>query len=184
MNAINNLPQETVVSLLILCLEGVHGCLNGVPAVRGGVIYKLDPITLDVKGTIYTDESNFGLVVNAAGDHLYVTNSLAAAVSKVELNDKGGIQRLLQGIEHEVGMHGTADALADNPAGKYVDDEGHIQPTLPGRYIGKIRHPQLIGPLGLELAIDMVLRARSRSVGDSGAHRLPASGAMDTKTSH
>lgn len=64
-----------------------------VPDVRGGVIYKLDPITLDVKGTIYTDESNFGLAVNAMGDRLYVTNSLAAAVSKVELNDKGGIQR-------------------------------------------------------------------------------------------
>lgn len=64
-----------------------------VPGVRGGVIYKLDPMTLDVQGTIYTDESNFGLAVNAAGDSLYVTNSLAAAVSKVDLHEKGGVQR-------------------------------------------------------------------------------------------
>src|SRR5690606_33745985 len=54
----------------------------------------------------------------------------------------------------------------------------------PGRYIGKIRHPQLIGPVGLELAIDVVQRARGRSVGDSGAHRLAPSDTMDTKTSH
>lgn len=65
-----------------------------VPSVRGGVIYKLDPVTLDVKGTIYTDESNFGLVTNASGDTLYVTNSLAAAVSKVELKEDGKIERV------------------------------------------------------------------------------------------
>jgi DNA-binding beta-propeller fold protein YncE len=66
---------------------------ESIPGVRGGVIYKLDPITLDVKGVIYTDESNFGLAVNATGDTLYVTNSLAAAASKIELKDKGTIQR-------------------------------------------------------------------------------------------
>src|SRR3546814_3708230 len=81
-------------------------------------------------------------------------------------------------------MHGTADAPADNPAGKYINDEGHIQPALPSRYIGKIRHPQLIGAVGLELAIDVIQRARGGSVGNRGAHRLAASSASDTEAAH
>src|SRR5690606_8425482 len=66
------------------------------------------------------------------------------------------IQRLLQGIEHEVGLHGTADAPAHDTTGKYVNYEGHIQPALPGRHVREVRHPQLIGPVGLELPIHVV----------------------------
>lgn len=66
---------------------------ESIPGVRGGVIYKLDPMSLDVTGAIYTDEGNFGLAVNTTGDTLYVTNSIAAAVSKVDVGEKGTIQR-------------------------------------------------------------------------------------------
>ena len=34
------------------------------------------------------------------------------------------VQRLLQGIEHEVGGHRTADSPADDAPGVHVDDEG------------------------------------------------------------
>lgn len=42
------------------------------------------------------------------------------------------IDGLGQGVEHEVGTHGVAHAPADDAAGEYVDDEGHIQLALPG----------------------------------------------------
>src|SRR3546814_12562576 len=80
-------------------------------------------------------------------------------------------------------MHGTADTPAHNPAGKYVNDEGHIQPALPGRYIGTIRHPQLIGTVGIELAIDIVTRARCCGVGYGGAQRLAPPGSLDDHAS-
>ena len=43
-----------------------------------------------------------------------------------------GIERLLQGIQNEVCVHGTADPPAHNAPGVHVDHEGHVQPALPG----------------------------------------------------
>jgi hypothetical protein len=43
-----------------------------------------------------------------------------------------GIQRLLQGIQNELRMHGAADPPTHNAPGIYVDHEGHVQPALPG----------------------------------------------------
>lgn len=51
------------------------------------------------------------------------------------------IQSLFQGIQHEVRTHGAVHAPAYDSPRKYVDDERHIQPTLPGRDIGEVRHP-------------------------------------------
>ena len=52
-----------------------------------------------------------------------------------------GVQRLLQRIQNEVGLHRTAHAPAHNASGKDVDDEGYIKPALPGRDIG-VSRPQ------------------------------------------
>lgn len=71
-----------------------------------------------------------------------------------------GVERLLQRIKHEVRGHAPADAPADDTAGEHIHDEGDIQPALPSRDIGEIRHPKLIGAIGLELPIDQVQRAR------------------------
>ena len=49
-----------------------------------------------------------------------------------------GIQRLLQGIEHEVCGHGTADPPAQDAPGVYVDHGRHAQPALPGRDVREI----------------------------------------------
>ncbi|MEQ4619597.1 MAG: YncE family protein [Corticimicrobacter sp.] len=64
------------------------------PGVRGGVIYQLDPETLVTRGLIHTDEKNFGLALNPAGDTLFVTNSLASAVSKIDLKEGKVLARL------------------------------------------------------------------------------------------
>ena len=54
-----------------------------------------------------------------------------------------GVQRLLQGIQNKVCMHGTAHAPAHDATRVHVDHEGDVQPALPGRDIGEIRDPQL-----------------------------------------
>src|SRR5947209_13392449 len=56
------------------------------------------------------------------------------------------VQRLLQRVEHEVGLHGIADPPADDAPREDVDDEGHVHEALPGRDVGVSRprefHPQ------------------------------------------
>ncbi|MCM2557577.1 YncE family protein [Alcaligenes faecalis] len=136
------------------------------PSVRGGVIYKLDPITLDVKGTIYTDESNFGLVTNASGDTLYVTNSLAAAVSKVELKEDGSLER----------VRFSNTSFDDTKMGprtiRHDPQQGRV-------YVGAVGAPAVIWVLddrNLEL-IDTIENAGKWVTGlliDSGSHRLYA----------
>lgn len=54
------------------------------------------------------------------------------------------VQRLFQGIEHQVGAHCRADAPADDAPGEYVDHEGHVEPALPGRDVGCGRRVRLI----------------------------------------
>ncbi|MEZ3500045.1 YncE family protein [Pantoea sp. KPR_PJ] len=52
--------------------------------VSGGVIYRLDPDTLETTGKGYTDLKNFGMTMNRDGSVLYVTNSLDGGVSKID----------------------------------------------------------------------------------------------------
>jgi len=65
------------------------------PHVQGGVIYKLDPQTLETKGLIHTDEKNYGLAMDPAGETLFVTNSTAAAVTKIDLKTDKVLKRLV-----------------------------------------------------------------------------------------
>lgn len=136
------------------------------PSVRGGVIYKLDPVTLDVKGTIYTDESNFGLTTNASGDILYVTNSLAAAVTKVELKEDGGVERVrFSNTSYDDTKMGPRTIRHDPQQGRV--------------YVGAVGAPAVIWVLNdstLEL-IDTIENAGKWVTGllvDSASHRLYA----------
>ncbi|EAA20200.1 hypothetical protein, partial [Plasmodium yoelii yoelii] len=83
-----------------------------------------------------------------------------------------GVQGLLQCVQDEVGPHRMTDPPAHNAPGKHVNHEGHIQPALPGRDVGEVRHPQLIGTIHLELPVDPIQRARDGVVGHRGAHHL------------
>lgn len=74
------------------------------------------------------------------------------------------VQGLLLRIEHEVRLYGAAHAPAYDLPGKDIDYKGHVQPALPGRDVGQVRDPQLVGPLGLEHPVDAVQRARRRLV--------------------
>ena len=49
-----------------------------------------------------------------------------------------GVQGLLQRIEYEVRAHRTAHSPAHDATGEHVDDEGHVQPALPGRDVREV----------------------------------------------
>jgi hypothetical protein len=94
------------------------------------------------------------------------------------------IQRLLQRVEHEVGVHRAADAPAHDGPRVHVDHEGHVDEALPGRHIGEVRDPQLIRPLGQELPVHPVQRARRLLVGNGGSHLLAAPDTLPSVAAH
>lgn len=51
---------------------------------KGGVIYRLDPATLETRGRIYTDLRNFALAIDAKGETLYVTNSVERGLTAID----------------------------------------------------------------------------------------------------
>jgi len=55
------------------------------PQVAGGVIYKLNPQTLETTGLLHTNDKNFGLALDPSGNTLFVTNSVGGAVTKIDL---------------------------------------------------------------------------------------------------
>lgn len=65
-----------------------------ISGVKGGVIYRLDPETLEPVGAIHTDRGNFGLMLNAAGDRLYSTNPRDQSLTGFNLDDDTVIGRL------------------------------------------------------------------------------------------
>ena len=95
-----------------------------------------------------------------------------------------GVQGLLQGIQNKVRVHGTAHPPTHNAPGVHVDDKGHVQPALPGRDIGEVRDPELIGPIGFEDPIDPVQRTRRLHVADRGSHHLAAAHALQPQALH
>ena len=79
---------------------------------------------------------------------------------------------LLESVQHEAGMGGTADPPSHDITRVDVDHEGHIGEPGPGCHIGKVGDPEPVWRRGMELAIDVIARARRRLVADRGAHWL------------
>ena len=70
------------------------------------------------------------------GHHLKPVWRLASSIVPQLLPGRlSGIQGLFQRIQNEIRLHGLADFPAHDAPGKYIDDESHIQPPLPSRYI-------------------------------------------------
>ncbi|WP_025901344.1 YncE family protein [Tatumella sp. UCD-D_suzukii] len=65
--------------------------------VNGGVLYRLDPRTLNVIGETHTDLKNFGMATDAQGKVFYTTNTLDGGVSKVDAQTGKVLQRLMFG---------------------------------------------------------------------------------------
>ncbi|NIY48309.1 hypothetical protein [Cedecea colo] len=77
---------------------------QGFKDVQGGVIYKLDPISLKTIGQAHTDLKNFGAVMDPQGKTLYVTNSLDGGISAINVEDGKVLNRLMFSERNEKGF--------------------------------------------------------------------------------
>ncbi len=57
------------------------------------------------------------------------------------LNKASIMQGLFQSIEDKVSFGRPRDPLSDDAISECVDDEGHIDKTLPCRHVGKVADP-------------------------------------------
>ncbi|MCD9005913.1 YncE family protein [Luteimonas sp. XNQY3] len=65
-----------------------------IPNVTGGVVYRLDPATLQPIGAIHTDMRNLGLTLSPDGKRLFATNSLDHALTAIDLESNTVVARL------------------------------------------------------------------------------------------
>ena len=94
------------------------------------------------------------------------------------------VERLLQGIEHEVCGHPRARAPAHDALGIRIDDEGHVHPSLPGGYVGEVSHPQAIGAISMEGPTHQIARAGFGGVRNRRAYPLAPAHSLDPQASH
>ena len=113
---------------------------------------------------------------------------LASAVAVVNqaaaMSGPSVVQRLLQSVEHEVGVRRPADAPADDIAGIDIDHERHVDEARPGGDISEVRDPEPVRRWSLELSIDLVERTRHRLITDRRANRLAANNALEAESPH
>jgi len=69
-------------------------------------------------------------------------------------------QCLLERVKNQVDAHGARYPPADDAPGVNIDDESHIDKACPGRHVGKVGHPELVGPGCRELPVHLVQWAR------------------------
>ncbi|RKQ40828.1 YncE family protein [Enterobacter sp. R1(2018)] len=77
---------------------------QGFKDVQGGVVYKLDPVSLKTLGQAHTDLKNFGAVMDPQGKTLYVTNSLDGGISAINVEDGKVLKRLMFSERNEKGF--------------------------------------------------------------------------------
>ena len=87
-------------------------------------------------------------------------SALGAAIAMMNEAAAAGrpsvMERLLQGVENEVGVRRPAGSLADDPPRISVDYEGDIDEAGPRRDVSKIREPKPIRRRSLELSVHMI----------------------------
>src|SRR6185437_16642961 len=83
-----------------------------------------------------------------------------------------GPDRVLEGVEHEFGAHVGGGAPAHDPAAEHVDDEGDVDGPRPGRHVGEVGDPELVGSGRGEVPVDQVGGSMVGGVGQGGADLL------------
>ncbi len=66
--------------------------------------------------------------------------------------------RHLEGVDGEVRSQGFRDLPADDHAREHVEDEGGVDPSGVRLDVGQVGHPETVGLVGAELAVDQVGR--------------------------
>lgn len=62
---------------------------------NGGVVYRLDPVTLATQSVTYTDLKNFGIASDEQAGVFYTTNSLDGAITKLDAQSGKVLDRLV-----------------------------------------------------------------------------------------
>ena len=89
------------------------------------------------------------------------------------INRRPGVESLLERIAGEVAAQRAGHAPADDPPGKDIEDEGHVDEAAPGRHTGEVRDPQLVGTRGRKRALDQVCRLRQCVISHRRLERAP-----------
>ena len=91
---------------------------------------------------------------------------------------RAGIEGLLQRIEGQIGAQRTRYPPADDVPREDINDKGDVDEAAPGRDVGQIRDPELIGTRGHKLALDQVGRPGRAIIGDRSLEPAPADCAL------
>lgn len=94
------------------------------------------------------------------------------------------MKSLLQGIEDKASMCRPARPPSNDAASEDVDDNGHVDKTLPCGDVGEVRNPQPVWCWGFELAVNPVKRARGRLVRERRADRLSSDDPLQAHRPH
>lgn len=103
---------------------------QGFKNVNGGMIYRLDPLTLATQGETHTDLKNFGMAMSGEGRVFYTTNSLDGGVSKIDAQSGKVLKRLMLG--------GKKDKDGDVPGAREMLLQGDEL------YVGRVADPGFI----------------------------------------
>ena len=114
----------------------------------------------------------------------YWAASIAVMDQPTAMDGSPRMKCLFHGIENKAGMGCPAHPPADDAAGMGVDDKGDVDEASPSGHVGKVRDPQPIRCRSVELAIDLVERARRGLVADCRADRLAADHPLQAHLPH
>jgi len=90
----------------------------------------------------------------------------------------------LQCVQGQVGPQRPRGLPADEEAAEGIHDEGHIDKARPGRHVGEIGDPQLVGPAGREVPLHQVGGSDGGRIGRGGPPGLAAAHALQAKLTH
>jgi hypothetical protein len=90
----------------------------------------------------------------------------------------------LQGVQGQVGAERPGGLPADQVAAEGVDDQGHIDKAGPGRHIGQISDPQLIGSLRGGVPLHQVGWPRGARIRRGGPLGLATADAFQAQLAH
>src|SRR5690625_7291076 len=95
-----------------------------------------------------------------------------------------GVQRLIEGVQHEVGAQVSGYSPADYAPCECVDDECCVNESASGADVRQVRHPQGVGLLSGEVTVHQVSWAISSVIGDGGDCLAAPGDALQASSSH
>ncbi len=81
---------------------------------------------------------------------------------------EAGPCRLVERLEDDLGPHVIGDGEPEHPRRSLVANGAHVSPAIADCEVGDIGRPQLVDPLGMELAIHQVLGEGGAWIGGGG----------------